>query len=163
MAKNEKHKKINVGATKAVPFNLSELDPAEQTLLKEVKELIDTEEKHAKALKLTRAEQKTRRLALGQKLFHLKGSLSKPGRGSSWGGFLREAGIHIRNADRWVEAYGKTLKSEQNSDIVQVPVTLETIRTEANRLLPRLRRLGFTDENLHSFVDVLVTDWLKPS
>ena len=160
MEKNENRRNTTKGSNdKASVFHLEGLDPAEQALYVDVKELINNEAKQADAIKRSTAEQKKRRLVLGEKLSLLKAALNKPGRGSGWAGFLRQAGIGIRKADRWVAAYERTLHSAENSDSVRVPATKEQIEAKVTRLVTRLRKELVTAENFATFIDNLQDLW----
>jgi hypothetical protein len=123
------------------------------------------------AARRSRAELKTLRQELGQRLHDMKALIARTGRNGGWAAYLRAQRLPLATADRYVSAHEALLNPPADNllnEELSEPLESE-VRNSAQKLLPRLCRLLTTQEAVYHFVHELVghipaadyrsTDW----
>jgi hypothetical protein len=136
----------------------AECEPAERALAQEIGALWSAQRNQAAAVRRTRAELKTLRRDLGQRLHQMKSLLVQTGRGGSWSGYLREHRIPRATADRLVQRHEQALVPVGENRLNEaIPTSIEQeIEAFFQKLRPRLLKVLTTQEAAFDFVCKLV-------
>jgi hypothetical protein len=118
-------------------------------------ELWDAQKNSKATVRRTRAELKTLRRTLAEKLHTMKAILVRTGRGGGWASYLRSQGLPIASADRYVAEHEATLGSPEEKLLTE-EFTLDEVRKLARKGLPKLCRVLTTQELVFEFIRELV-------
>ena len=130
---------------------------AEAKLTAEITNLWAEQKDGRASARRTRAELKSLRLALAEKLHIMKAILVRTGRGSGWASYLRAQHLPLSSADRYVAAHEATLAAPEEKLLTkQLPeVTVDEVRKLAKKMLPKLCRVLTTPELAFEFLGEL--------
>jgi hypothetical protein len=127
----------------------------EDKLTAEISELWTAQKNGKAAVKRTRAELKSLRLALAGKLHAMKQILVGTGREGGWAPYLRSHGIPVATADRRVAEHEATLAAPEEKLLTE-ELTLDGVRKLAKKMLPKVQHALITQELVYEFVHELV-------
>jgi hypothetical protein len=168
--RTEKHMLNAIDHTNSAATPEQPTPHTETALTAEIAKLWSIHKDSKAAARHTRAELKTIRRELGQKLFEMKSILVRTGRSGGWAAYLRSQKLPLTTADRYVLEHEVRLSPAANlpSGELSEP-TEDEIRQSAQKLIPRLSRLLSTQEAVYHFVhefvghipaaDYRATDW----
>jgi hypothetical protein len=136
-------------------INPSDTDRETETRLVERIETLWSQHQSSKAsASMTRDELKRLRDELSIELHSYKFRLVGTGRNGRWAEFLRERGIRLSTADKWVKCYAEELARKEGKILREElkPPTAEEISRKVNMLAPGLRRFLRTPEPVPLFL-----------
>ena len=121
---------------------------SETKLSKEIEALWSAHQNGKATAKRTRAELKSLRRDLGERLHIMKTLLARTGRGGQWTSYLREHKISRTSADRWALEHEERLNpgSTNRTDVAISEPTEADVTKFFNRLLPQLRTVLTTQQ-----------------
>jgi hypothetical protein len=128
---------------------------AEAKLSADIVELWGVQKNGKATVRRTRAELKTLRRTLAEKLHTMKAILVRTGRGGGWASYLRSQGLALTSADRYVAEHEATLGSPEEKLLTE-ELTVDEVRKLARKGLPKLCRVLTTQELVFEFIRELV-------
>jgi hypothetical protein len=110
--------------------------------------------------KRTKEELKILRLDLGHKLYELKATLVRTGRGGGWAAYLRLCDLPRATGERYIKQHAALLQPK----VIDSPETFsepseEDVRRLVRNLMPRLRRVLVTQSWLEWFMAEVEHQW----
>ncbi len=133
---------------------------SEKRLSGEITTLWSAHQDGKASAKRTRAELKTLRRDLGERLHTMKNLLARAGRGGQWTSYLRVHKISRTSADRWSREHEESLNpgpTKRTDGAISEPTEADVTKF-FERLLPRLRKVLTTQQAVFDFVCALVVD-----
>jgi hypothetical protein len=109
------------------------------------------------SVRRTRAELKSLRLALAEKLHAMKQIMVGTGRGGGWASYLRAQKLPLTTADRLVAQHEATLAPREEK-LTNGGLPVSEGRQLALKMLPKLRPILVTAELVHEFIAQLFWD-----
>jgi hypothetical protein len=135
----------------------TEVFESENKLTVRITTLWSDQAKKNSSLKCSRSELIRVREELGEHLHALKSLFATSGRNSRWAGFLREAGIPLASADRYVARHRKSLEPAPVNllnDEVSTP-SPEEVTALVKKLTPKLTSFLTTQTSVAQFMQEL--------
>ena len=131
---------------------------AEATLSAEITKLLTDRKNGNASVRRTRAEMRSLRLTLAEKLHSMKALLARTGRGSGWAKYLRLQHLPVTTADRYVAQHEASLAPPAEKDPTgELPTpTVDEVRQLAKNMLPKVSRLLSTQELVYEFFHTLI-------
>jgi hypothetical protein len=129
---------------------------AEATLSAEIKRLWVLQKDNKATVRRTRAEMKSLRLALAEKLHAMKALRARTGRGGEWAKYLRLQHLPVTTADRYVAQHEARLAPPAEKDPTGELSPIDEVRQLAQKMLPKVSRLLTSQDMVYEFVHELV-------
>jgi hypothetical protein len=129
---------------------------AEAQLVERIGKLWSSHNKKSSSVKQSREELMRVRDSLAEQLHTYKALLVGTGRDGRWAPFLKDRGIPVKTADRYVKHHvASLLPVDKKLDIGQLPPTAVEVSERVKKLAPGLIRFLTTPESISQFMQEL--------
>jgi hypothetical protein len=145
------------GGSSMTPASQSDPDPeVEVQLVEEIGKLWSAHNRKSFSVRQSREELNRVRNSLAKQLHAYKALLVGTGRNGRWATFLKERGIPVKRADRYVKHHAaSSFPLEKKLDTVQLPPTAAEVTQKVKKLAPGLIRFLPSPESVSQFMQKL--------